>query len=64
MLDQGRRVFIVHHNPNSRRYGYAADPHDAITSAKALVLKVRAPGWRELTPDDPCRRPPPFQIRQ
>jgi hypothetical protein len=37
MLDQARRVFIVHHNPNSGRYRYVSDPHDAIASAKALV---------------------------
>lgn len=30
-------VFVVHHNPNSLRYRYAADPHDAVASARALV---------------------------
>lgn len=31
------QAFVVHHNPNSRRYRYAADPNDAIASAKALL---------------------------
>jgi hypothetical protein len=31
------RVFIVHHNPNSGRYQYSADPEDAVSSAKALM---------------------------
>jgi hypothetical protein len=30
-------VFVVHHNPNNGRYRYAADPNDAIASAKALL---------------------------
>lgn len=31
------RYFVVHHNPNGGRYRYAADPDDAIASARALV---------------------------
>jgi hypothetical protein len=31
------QVFVVHHNPNNGRYRYAADPNDAIASAKALI---------------------------
>jgi len=31
------QVFVVHHNPNSGRYRYGADPDDAIASAKALI---------------------------
>jgi hypothetical protein len=30
-------AFIVHHNPNNGRYRYAADPIDAVASAKALL---------------------------
>jgi hypothetical protein len=30
-------AFVCHHNPNSRRYDYAADPTDAIASAQALL---------------------------
>lgn len=37
MGDNAGLIFIVHHNPNSGRYRYAADPDDAIASAKALV---------------------------
>ncbi len=33
------QVFVVHHNPNNGRYGYAADPDDAIASAKALIAE-------------------------
>jgi hypothetical protein len=43
MLDQGRRAFIVHHNPNKGRYRYGADPNDAIASAKALVREGDGP---------------------
>src|SRR5438309_5675477 len=31
------QVFIVHHNPNNRRYRYSADPNDAVASAVALI---------------------------
>lgn len=31
------KAFVVHHNPNSGRYRYAADPDDAIASAQALI---------------------------
>ena len=37
MANERRHVFVVHHNPNSGRYGYSADPDDAIASAKALI---------------------------
>jgi hypothetical protein len=33
------RIFVVHHNPNSGRYQYAADPEDAVASATALIAK-------------------------
>ncbi len=31
------RVFVVHHNPNNGKYGYRADPDDAVASAEALI---------------------------
>jgi hypothetical protein len=37
MVDDLRPVFVVHHNPNNGRYRYAADPDDAIASAKVLI---------------------------
>ena len=33
----GRRVFVVHHNPNNRRYRYTSDPNAAVASARALL---------------------------
>jgi len=35
--DTVNQVFVVHHNPNSGRYQYAADPDDAVSSARALM---------------------------
>ena len=33
------QVFVVHHNPNSGRYRYGADPNDAVSSARALLAE-------------------------
>lgn len=39
-----KRIFIVHHNPNSGRYTYDADPHDAVASARTLAAAGDS-GW-------------------
>lgn len=31
------RAFVVHHNPDNRRYKYMTNPEDAVASAQAML---------------------------
>ena len=37
-------IFVVHHRPDGGRYGYRADPDDAIASAR-ILLSAQEGGW-------------------
>lgn len=41
-LPSDARIFIVHHNPNSGRYRYPADPNDVVASVKAMLRESEA----------------------